>query len=391
MSEILEAVAVKNESLRRKLAKLLEAHYIKDKVERGWSSLAEEAVDKPILGSPPIIISGVDGGNNKKSLLSFDVYVIKAYAEGFRLSEAASVSKAFTKKIVDVDVIIPTENSGDRLTLYRQVAELKMLYYSAIHSNMVLADGSLESLVTRPIHLKLKLLDSEGEGLEADCERLRELIVSDVFNNQYQAMSVKGLVEEIAMSEPADREGARRRILYLEMLEKAVVLGLLLEKLIESGSVLVFITKTGRSMRFFNAPVSDQYLLTYMTRGAGYYLDDEVSFEKPRDMIGELPRICGLRGLAERLTYVRGLVRLDVGAPVFGIEVIYNADKVPFPQRDVFLGTLGVLRKVSTGGYPQPLYLVDRETHIDNGEVEKVITALGLSMSLTGREVLEYE
>jgi len=46
---------------------------------------------------------------------------------------------------------------------------------------------------------------------------------------------------------------------------------------------------------------------------------------------------------------------------------------------------------ISPGGYPQPLYLVDRETHIDNRDVEKVALALGLSMAPTGREVLEYE
>lgn len=108
-------------------------------------------------------------------------------------------------------------------------------------------------------------------------------------------------------------------------------------------------------------------------------------------MIKELPRKCGLRELVERLTFVRGLVRLENNAPVIGMEVIYNADRIPYSQREVFTGVLGILRLISPGGYPQPLYIVDRDTHIDNREVEEVALALGLSMAPTGREVLEYE
>jgi NurA-like 5'-3' nuclease len=392
MSETLETVAVKYEVLRKKLAKLLEEHRVQDKLEKGWFRLSGDEPCLDVAGRPPIVLSAVDGGNNKRSFLSFDLYVIKASAQGFTLGINGSLRRAFSKKIVDVDVIIPTEGSGDRLTLYRQVAETKMLYYSLTRSSLVLGDGSVESLVTRPIHAKLDLLDMEGGGeIHVDCEELEKMVLRDIDENPYQAMSVKSIVEEVSMDKSLGQDKAWRRILYLEILEKAVVLKLLFDKILNSSSLMVFLTKTGRSRRFFNAPVSDQYVLSVMTREAGYYLNSDVSFNKPREMIKELPRKCGLRELVERLTFVRGLVRLDNNAPVIGMEVIYNADRIPYSQREVFTGVLGILRLISPGGYPQPLYIVDRDTHIDNKEVEEVALALGLSMAPTGREVLEYE
>lgn len=392
MSDILEAVAYKNDILREKLNKFLGEYSIKDKLDRGWFKLNETGSHRFIFDTPEIALSAVDGGNNKKSLLSLDLYVIKASAEGFKIDLNGSMKKAFSRKIVDVDVIVPTENSGDRLTLYRQVAETKMLLYSLGYSNLVLGDGSLESLVTRPIHAKLRLLDDENElSLNLECSDLEKIIIKDIDENPHQSMSVKNLVEEIVMEKSTSQEDIGKRVLYLEMLEKAIVLRLLFSRLLESNSVLAFITKTGRSRKFFNAPVSDQYVLSTITSEAGYYLDEDKSFVKPKDMIKELPRKCGLRELSEKLTYVKGLIRLENKASVLGLEVIYNSERISLSQKEVFLGILDILRLISPGGYPQPLYIVDRETHIDNRDVNKVLVALGLSFSLTGREVLEYE
>jgi len=393
MSEVLEAVAYKSEALKRKLARLLEERSIRDKLERYWFRLTPGAAESTgIFDSWPIIVSAVDGGNNRRSLLSFDVYVVKASAQGYAVGRGGNTERAFTKRIVDVDFMIPTENSADRLTLYRQVAEMKLLYYSLERSDLVLGDGSLESLVTRPIHAKLGLLDepSPPPGLP-DCGELEAVVRRDLESNPYQAMSVKGLVEELATNASLGRDEVGRRVAYLETLEKATALKLMLERVEASKSLLVFVTKTGRSRKFFGAPVSDQYVLSVYSREAGYYLNEDASFEKPREMLKELPKKCGLRELGEDLAYVRGLVRLEDRSPVLGIEVVYNPETTGFRPRDAFLGVIGVLGLVSPGGYPQLLYVVDRETHIENKDVERVMAALGLSHALTGREVLEYE
>lgn len=389
MSEVLEAVAVKNEVLKKKLKRLLEEHQIRDKLERGWFKF-DESRGTGLLSNGPIIVSAVDGGNNKKSLLSFDVYVIKAKAEGFLLKADGSMQRAFSSRIVDVDVLIPTENSGDRLTLYRQVAEIKMLYLSTKRSTLVLGDGSLESLITRPIHLKLKILDEE-KSLDMTCEYLETVIAEGLGEISYESMTVKKTVEEIVMSGSQNDEEAKRRALTLELLEKGAALRLLLKEVLDRGSVLVFITKTGRSRAFFNTPVSDQYVLSVTTRGAGFYLDEDKSFDKPVDLLNKIPYECGLHRLVRDMSYVRGLARLRDGGPVLGIEVVYNEKNVPFSRREAFVKTFETLNVISPGGYPHPLFIADREAHIENTDVDKVLSALGLSPSISGREALEYD
>lgn len=389
MSEILEAVAAKNNVLREKLRRLLEGQSVKSAVERGWVTLEEET-DALFSTEGSVNVSAVDGGNNRRSLLSFDVYVVKAVAEGFTIGKDGRVSRAFSKKIVDVDVMIPTEDSGDRIMLYRQVAEIKLLRYSQERSHISLADGSLESLIGRPIHIKLEHLTEEAlETVGMSCEEAESVVRNSVDSRPYDSLVFKDVVERLVARE-REKEAVRRTVMGVELLEKALGLKMVFESAVRNG-LLVFVTKTGRSRRLFGLPVSDQYVLTVTTSKAGFYLDPEKSFEKPRDMVKGLPRLCGLRASFLELKYIRGLARLADRAPVLGVEVLYGAGNAPADPSSLFSRVVSFLRWLSPSGYPQPLQIADREAHIENADVEKALAALGITYVPTGREALDYD
>lgn len=377
MSELLEVLAARRGELEKKIARLLEEGGRGVGVK--WRPLPElERFPRP----EGLVVSAVDGGSNRRSLLSLEVYVVKAYSESARLLPSLALEPLRRRRIIDVDVMLPPRNVGERLTLYRQVAEVKLMLASASSSDLILADGSVESLAARPIHVKLVELD-RGGGLVPDCEELASEIERDLASGSPRAMVSKPLIEELASTERA-REELAEEIRLVEAAEKAASLKLLLDAVAERGASLVFVTKTGRSNRLFGASVPDQYVLHVSTKSSGYCRVGEPSSLAELLGAGLLPRYCGLRSAAERVIAERGYVRLAPGGPVLGIDLIG-----PSSSRRPLEEVLPLLSALSPSGYPTLLQLVDRESHIYNEEVDRVVTALGLSTEFTGREVLE--
>lgn len=383
--DVLEVAGRKLGALREKLLKL-RGRVSEELARELWQELGEPDVQE--LGESASVrhVAGVDGGSFVPlSTLAFDLYVVKAYA--IIVEEKAGRHKlAGEEGIVDVDFVVPPQESADRVNVYRDIGELKCALMSLGRSDLVLMDGSAESLVTRPTHLKLKHLDKLSSALRGGDRSFLESLGERELQKGLLATR-EHIERDLLETSPPSAAVEVRRVLALELAEKALALKLLLERVVAEGKKLVFITKTGRSHSIFKAPIPDQYVFSALTSKPGYYAPEHfVSFSH----LG-LPDSFGLRKAGEQTVLLPGFSRLAKGGPVLRIEVVAPKELAEkLGAKSLFLKTLGEISRTCVEGYPHPLVLAHQRAHIEKRAAEVVVEALGLkSFALTGREHIE--
>ncbi|MGC9115683.1 MAG: DNA double-strand break repair nuclease NurA [Fervidicoccaceae archaeon] len=375
IDDILEVAARKREEIWKKI-RVLGA-----KEEEAKEIIEKKMISPPLLSSRmnlphPVKVAAVDGGSFPLSMLGFELYFIKSYAVKFLYeSSTGNYVDGGESRIVDVDVLIPPSLSQDRITVYRQISELRAMNNSLDSGFLTLADGSIESLISRPAHMKLRDLRREDESL---CHKALELIQRE--EREDTAIAVKGFIERELGNEP-------ERAKTLEMVEKAVRIKMLFEKISE-GRMLAFVTKTGRSNRLFNLPIPDQYVLTKLTMREGYIVEGK--YESFEEAVGEeLTELCGLKESAENLSFISGYARLYRGAPVLKVQLL--SPKMKGSSLDALFEDL-VLKLASLSsedGYPFPLLIAHQRAHIEKRITAIVADALGLREELSGREEID--
>jgi len=375
IDDILEVAAKKSEEIRKKIA-VLGAKKMRaiEIIERGMIS-PEPLSSKRNLPRPKKV-AAVDGGSFPVSMLGFEMYFIKAYAVRFIYDELGGrYIDGGESRVVDVDVLIPPSMSQDRITVYRQISELRAMKSSLDSGFLTLADGSIESLIARPAHMKLRDLSREDEDL---CRRVEETVARE--EREDAAVAVKGFIERELGEDP---EKAKT----VEMLEKALRLKMLLER-VASGGLLAFVTKTGRSNKLFNLPLPDQYVITKLTTKEGYIVEGKFSTLEEA-VGGELTDACSLRAQAERVSFISGYARLSAGAPVLKIQLLAPQMSEGQQGRAFEDLVLKLASLSSEDGYPFPLLIAHLKAHIKKGITEMVTDALGLREELSGREEID--
>uniref|UniRef100_A0A7J3ZL74 DNA double-strand break repair nuclease NurA n=1 Tax=Fervidicoccus fontis TaxID=683846 RepID=A0A7J3ZL74_9CREN len=378
--DILEVAGKKIAKLKEKVLRL-QSQALQENVKERWV-----AVDAWSGIEEAFKVSGIDGGSYiSLSTLAYDLYIVKAYAITMSKSRGW-YSLDREEGILDIDLVIPPLNSSDRVNIYRDVGEVKCMIRGAKASDLVLADGSIESLLTRPTHLKLGILDSmlSKFGTLAFAEALA-LDEREFFDT---LLASKSVIESefLESSEGRDFEELARRVVALELAEKALAVKTLFETLLVENKKVVFITKTGRSNKIFGRIVPDQYILTEYTRKPGFLVEDKVK----RASSLSVPSFAGLKDLSRKIAIVSGYARFVSGGPVLRVEVVTPFSVLESKDpKEVFLGTLHQIHQTCTGGYPHPLLIAHQRAHIEKRAADIIVEALGLKSETTGRESVE--
>ncbi len=379
--DLLEEAAKRVEDLRKKLSIVI-PQAIREKVMFSFKKY-EFGVSEGLRGITKIV--GVDGGSYCYSTMAFDLYLIKVYSVAVSQSFNGDLRMIGESKIIDIDFMIPPHKVGDRLNLYRDVGEVKVAMENVESSTLVLADGSIESLLTRPTHLKLEQLDKYVGYI--DHYDVEKTVLNS--NTKYNVVSVKKLVEKLVETQDfKDEKELEIKTNAAELSEKAIIIREFLKRILHNKAIVVFVTKTGRSNRLFQRHLPDQYILSVITKEPGFLLEDETVTRLSREV--RLPQAFNLREYASKIGLLRGYARLDRGAQIMRVEVIAPLDIFPSDLEGFFTSILDRISSVCVNGYPYPLILAHQKAHIEKRSAEVIIEALGFRGEFTGREAIEH-
>lgn len=394
--ELMEAALRKKEEILSKL-KSTALKELKNAVEEVWIPYSPRPVSPRRLGA-------VDGGQNTAEFKGFTLYGISGTSILFELAGAGGRYVnigAYT--LADVDILYPP-SARDRISLLRETLEGEAGYLSIREDvDLLLMDGSLRSVLIAPRPL---VGEGRSETLEETMERAKELLGSNIFDRLEERVRSRlkdpGVLRESPFTaytllkevmEPG--EEVLQELFLLEYVEKLVIYKELISASLPRKT-LYFISKRGRAQNYFGDLAknlklyipSDMMLFQYMTRGPGYSLPLIPELGKSprwRRLKWLPPFISGLNtffgGLNVAITYLR----LSEGAPVIKVEIPVIGDSL---HEDDVRRLMDFLAPISAGGYPYPLYEVDRLTRIPDEDMIRLCRALGLNVFSSGREVV---
>ncbi len=378
--DLIEVAAKKKDVINKKLNILL------PEKEKEFNELLGDFKGDPSpdpalnTAQPPKRVMGVDGGSYQSTLLASDIYFIKTYGVTMRWSNERQAYKLENgHRILDIDLLIPPVHTQDRLTLYRQITEIRMMIKGLEEEALVMGDGSIESTITRPTHIKLYTLDTNPVYT---CDEIKEIIEDK--ESDETAIATKDIVEDKYRKEP-DKTDA---VIKIELAEKAYYIKKMLETLLEKDAILVFMTKTGRSNNYFQKALPDQYILSMYTHIPGYLIEPVRTM---KELLGSLPQYCGLRELSNQIYVLNGYVRYITNGPLMKIQFIASKEKIRkyTSPRDFFIEKLLETSKTTVEGYPIPLYLAHQKAHIEKKIVDIILEGLDLKRELSGRESID--
>ena len=343
----------------------------------------------------PESIAGVDGSNVKMDFQGFTIYGVTAAAVIYHGLADGRYNSAVSLSVADVDVLSPPQ-VAERVSLYREVLEVKVAIQAILsRAEYVLMDGSLRSMLITPSPLNQVLLSTI-------LSRVSREFGDEVFNNiEDELTRTLKSIEEVRnypivvkeVTEPLIYEVDENKlqmIIALEYIEKLAVIRRLISDAYLNNIPVLFVSKTSRSQAYIKhfikgkTSVTDIMVFQYLTKEPGFskpYLE-----EKP---IKEMPKVLGLREFYDKLRILLTYVRLGEGEPVLKVEIPYlvgssATEALASVVRDV----ADILKSVSGGGYPYPLYEAHRITYLSKEMFANIVNALGISHLLTGREVL---
>ncbi len=349
-----------------------------------------------------ITLSAVDGGQGTVEFQGFTLYAISAVSILYSFSAGKySLGKEFW--LADVDVLQPP-SSRDRISLLREILEVKAGLLSILGgSELLLADGSLRSLLIAPRPLQH---GSEAINLRESIKLVNEKFGNDIIDElndcfeaaikDYNEIRLRPLqTQKIISAFKAINDSLITEIVTLEYIEKLLALRKLISTALLSGKTIAYVSKRGRAQNYFHS-LSEALGITLPSDIMLFNaLTDEPGFSKPvipevinppkYERIKWMPPVLSLDNFFKYLNVAVTYVRLSKGDPVIKVEIPVIGDRI---SESLIKSLINRLVTISAGGYPYPLYEVDRAARIPRSSMLQIIRGLGLSAFLTGREVL---
>lgn len=394
--ELFEAALRKKDSILAKIAKVSELE-IKEAVDAVWVPYEPE-------GKYPSSVAAVDGGQKTMEFKGFTLYGVGA-ASLLYTSFNGRYLRAKTFKLADIDVLHPPSVS-ERIDTFRETLEGKVGYLAATEGvELLLMDGSLRSVLiapkplvgSQPAEISLDRMIGEakdyfGEGIFNELVQELSRVLSDYEKLRNTPLTAQPMLERIRVLS----DEMSRAIVAIEYVEKLATYRELLKKVFGKSLKLTFVSKRGRAQNYFRwlssekgVPLpADIMIFQYMTDGPGFSkpIIPEEAGEKGRKKLKRMPSIVGLEEFYSEVNVAITYVRLAKGTPVMKVEI-------PVLGRNISEGAIkeimDLMAPISAGGYPFPLYEVDKVVRIPRADMVRIVRGLGLSHYLTGREVLE--
>ncbi len=348
------------EDLDKRGAPQLPPHAVPRLRELGW-----ERLDHSHTTTFYPAILGVDGGNVHEKLLVGDVFAATAAAVVFNQSHMGNYAASEVRPFVEAGLVIPPDEGESRIVLYRQTLELRAAASSIMERGIVvLVDGSLDSLLSRPREAPLSIL------AEASPPRHVRRALERVLDHAL------GGGTSIASRRIDARNLELRDLVFLEVAEKLASLTLLLKRAQDANATLVYLAKTGRGRSVFQTHLPDQYLVTQLTRDPGVTLDyAPKGITEVEPSLSEALEALGLdQDPVEAALVWKGFVRFSPSYPAYPFQFLTWDSRASSRREALSLAREMFSSLVEKGlvykGYPLPLSLVDSLVHIDKGELE---------------------
>ncbi len=392
--EVLEVALRKRDDILRKLSSGQRKEVVKA-VRNSWISYEPQP-------EMPESLSAIDGGQGTLEFKGFTLYAISAASMLYSFSGGKySLGKEFW--LADVDVLQPP-SSKERISLLREILEVKVALLSVLTgSKLLLADGSLRSLLIAPRPLQSSsgiinlresiksLLEEFGKNIIDKLDESFEEAIKD-----YNEIRLRPLeAQKVISSFTTLSNSLITEIVTLEYIEKLVAIKKLISITLLSGKSVAYLSKRGRAQNYFSrlsellkTPLpSDMMLFNTLTKGSGYSKPIIPELMKPPrwEKIKWMPPVLGLNKFFKDLNVAVTYVRLSKGDPVIKVEIPVIGTEV---NESFIKSLINWLSTISAGGYPYPLYEVDRAVRIPRGSMLQLVRGLGLNTFLTGREVL---
>ncbi len=346
----------------------------------------------------PKLVYGIDGGSRVVEFKGFVFSLVTAIAVGYVYEDSVYRLKE-SLRTAYVGKIVPLSNIGERIKLYREIVEGKVACHACKDGAMILMDGSIASIIVRPrpeprftqryflIEDVVGYINSKDK---AYFKKLKECIDSTLVDKNK-------LVETPICSADLKPHGIESEELdivavIVEYIEKLYTYGKLIEQAIRGSCQLVFIAKTSHSRDLVNSPLyPDIILFEKLTNGKGIsssifkQLIEYKNLPRP-DLPEEYLNVFEYYSLAGLLY---SYMRLEDRGPMLKVEVIGDYSNLHDSRDKTLLEVYRSLQAISNNGYPHPLRIAHRDTHITYNDMKKLLHLLGLDIESTGREVLE--
>lgn len=333
----------------------------------------------------PSALASIDGGSRVVEFKGFTLYLVQAVGVRYRMRGGGGYSLEKREWCGEVDIILPPKFVRDRVSLYRELLEAyaaRRLCQSG-KSEIMLMDGSLASVLIKPRPGSNVQLNVALEALKAltgvSVEHALNLLMEEVLDGGFIAWRrlFEDRVYSNEMQIPQERLAAA--VAFLEHVEKLLHYMLLLECCTDTGTKLLFVSKTSRSTEMLNKPFPDMFLLDLAHMNPGYSEPIKLMMHQEKSLPGYL----GLDSFFGSVEITATYARLARGGPMLKLE--YVGDPKELAE------AVSMMMGVAADGYPYPLRSVHEEARISSDVVEQVVSVLNLELEETGREVVEYE
>lgn len=386
-------------------------------------SMGMDNYRKPI-GDPvkPVQQAATDGGLGVKRLAAFTVYMVRGYSVAYKSNNAGENIPLGEEIYADLGVLIPPSREETRISIYRDIAEI----WSAVrilddmdNGGIYLGDGSIVSLIVEPVVYRM-LRSTERHPIKCINERIDLSGFEDEsMKEPLASRRLLGVDEVSAVRRGGDLllTGDRELgdcALYLEFVEKTLLLRRLLEKAWEKNITPVFVSKSSRTSFLYNHDLySDVFLIQLVNpMEPGYFYNPE-RVSVSGDIEGHLWRLLergtissldlfpeNMLGLAEfygELNVLRFYVRLAWDAPVLRVEIPISSGELEGMSKEELSSNMEIIissvsRELAglelTDGYPMILKIVHERSKISANEADILFGSLGLQARHGSREVL---
>ena len=402
--EIIEAAIRKREEIRRVL------HPFYELVEKELPGLEKEVKPLP-SGREPIEHGVEDGGQDSRELEAYTLYIVHAWASCYR-PRGGSYEVVGEEAYADVGVVLPPAYHEERIRIYREILEVwvSRRIISRMNKGMFLWDGSLGPIVIKP----WPGASESGRGFEKllseaakklGYQRLGgidDMLADMMEEHESGPLSAQRMILTNIDPDTLTSEDARW-VSLLEWFEKMAAVRSMLETAWARGVIPVFITKISRSTRLYRKALPDVYYLrilrpvdTFATRGVLLKTVKEMRGFPPTERIrGPLfPENLGLNKFyMEDIGLIEFYTRLIRGGPILKVEIAVRLGDVRDEEDFIEEQVSRVIRHLhaipNTNGYPLPLKVAHERGRVRREDVDRVLSALGLSLERTGRVMLE--
>jgi len=362
--------------------------YLENAVKEIW-------VSTNIESRMPQSVAGIDGSSVKVDFQGFTLYGIDAIAVLYNDIKGLKYRNSKVYAIADLDVLIPPR-AKERIDMYREIIEAKTAFITVLENDveLLLMDGSLKSVLITPSIEPIVIAMNKVSTMFGDQIYLKLYNMLSESLRNYDELRERPLVSKLLAVDESRTltEEDYLAMAFLEYIEKLETYRRLLLKCFEKGTLLAFISKTGRSQAYF-ADISRK-LRRYIPADITVFqnLTSSSGYSKPKvddKPLKGMPNILSLREFYDKLRIAITYIRLDDGGPVLKLEIPYMSNVSTLTIEENILRLLSYLKNISPQGYPYVLLEAHELSRISKDTINSVIYSLDLMPQRTGREVLE--